>query len=43
MLEFTFLISTWKIIIKIFYGSIFYVLHRPFNNAFLIRGMDMML
>jgi hypothetical protein len=40
MLEFTFLFSTWEIVIKPV-GSILDILHRSFNNTFLKRRMDM--
>ena len=42
MFQFTFFLFAWKVIVKAL-GSIFNVLHSPFNNTFLIRGMQMML
>ena len=40
MFQFTFCSSTWKIVIKAFFGPILYVLHSSLNNdAFFIRGM----
>jgi hypothetical protein len=43
MPKFAFLSFAWKVVIIKAFRSVLYVLHRAFNDAFLIWGMDMVL